>query len=120
MNIKIDENVNSWHLNGQLRRTDGTAIEDLDAYKEWYLNGQQMPFEQWLDNIKQDGNNMEEQHSTLTFCVPELSEWKCYLFGNTPESNSGLVWQPIKGQEPNWFIRWMMKLCFACTWVKGN
>ena len=48
----------------------------------------------------------------------ERSEWKCYLFGNTPQDNQGIVWIPIKGQEPNWFVRWMMKVCFACTWVK--
>jgi len=51
---------------------------------------------------------------------PERSEWKCYLFGNTPQENNGIVWIPIKGQEPNWFVRWMMKVCFACTWEKNN
>jgi len=51
---------------------------------------------------------------------PERSEWKCYLFGNTPQDNQGIVWIPIKGQEPNWFVRWMMKVCFACTWEKNN
>ena len=53
-----------------------------------------------------------------TIKLPEQSEWKCYLFGNTPQENSGIVWIPIKGQEPNWFVRWMMKVCFACIWVK--
>ena len=51
---------------------------------------------------------------------PERSEWKCYLFGNTPQDNQGIVWIPIKGQEPNWFVRWIMKVCFACTWEKNN
>ena len=55
-----------------------------------------------------------------TFKQPERSEWKCYLFGNTPQDNTGIVWIPIKGQEPNWFVRWMMKVCFACTWEKKN
>jgi hypothetical protein len=55
-----------------------------------------------------------------TFKQPEQSEWKCYLFGNTPQDNQGIVWIPIKGQEPNWFVRWMMKVCFACTWEKNN
>ena len=53
---------------------------------------------------------------TLKF--PEQSEWKCYMFGNTPHGNTGIVWIPLKGKEPNWFVRWMMKVCFACTWVK--
>ena len=55
-----------------------------------------------------------------TFKQPEQSEWKCYMFGNTQQENNGIVWIPIKGQEPNWFVRWMMKVCFACTWEKNN
>ena len=55
---------------------------------------------------------------THTLKLPDRSEWKCYLFGNTPQDNQGIVWVPIKGQEPNWFVRWMMRVCFACTWVK--
>ncbi len=44
-------------------------------------------------------------------------EWQCYLFGNTPKGQ-GMVYVPTKGQVPNWFIRWMMKICLGCTWVK--
>ena len=55
-----------------------------------------------------------------TIKLPERSEWKCYMFGNTPHDNQGIVWVPIKGQEPNWFVRWMMKVCFACTWEKNT
>ena len=58
--------------------------------------------------------------SYYTFKQPERSEWKCYLFGNTPQDNQGIVWISVKGQEPNWFVRWMMKVCFACTWEKNN
>jgi hypothetical protein len=53
-----------------------------------------------------------------TFTLPEMSEWKCYMFGNRPEINNGIIYIPRKGQEPNWFERWMMKVCFDCTWVK--
>jgi hypothetical protein len=49
---------------------------------------------------------------------PERSEWRCYMFGNTPETNDGLAYNPLKGREPNWFVRWMMKFCFDCTWIK--
>ena len=49
---------------------------------------------------------------------PEHSEWVCYLFGNTPGGGVGLIYRPSKGTEPNWFVRKMMKICFACTWVK--
>jgi hypothetical protein len=47
---------------------------------------------------------------------PEMSEWVCYMFGGS--KGDGLCWQPKKGNEPNRFVRWMMKVCFACTWVK--
>ena len=50
----------------------------------------------------------------------EMSDWKCYMFGNKPNNGCGIIYQPSKGQEPNWFVRWMMKVCFDCTWVKGN
>jgi hypothetical protein len=47
---------------------------------------------------------------------PPLSDWVCYLFGNKP-GGSGLAYRPAVGQVPNWFVRWMMKICFSCTWV---
>jgi hypothetical protein len=53
-----------------------------------------------------------------TIKLPEQSEWRCYLFGNTPQHDQGIVYIPRKGQEPNRFVRWMMKVCFACTWIK--
>lgn len=49
--------------------------------------------------------------------LPERSEWSCYLFGNRP-GGAGIVYTPNKGKEPNWFVRWMMKICFDCLWVK--
>jgi hypothetical protein len=52
------------------------------------------------------------------FYVPEFSDWACYMFGNKPETNYGMKYIPRKGDEPNWFVRWMMKVCFDCKWVK--
>jgi hypothetical protein len=43
--------------------------------------------------------------------------WKCYMFGNTPVG-FGMIYIPAEGQVPNWFVRWMMKVCLGCTWVK--
>lgn len=43
---------------------------------------------------------------------PEPSEYKCHLCGNA------LVWTPEKGQEPNWFWRWMQYLFFGFRWNK--
>lgn len=51
--------------------------------------------------------------------TPELSEWQCYLFGNRP-GKVGIIYRPTKGNEPNFFVRWMMKVCFDCLWVKDN
>lgn len=53
------------------------------------------------------------------FTLPESSEWKCYMFGSSPETNHGILYIPLKGHEPNWFVRRMMKVFFDCTWVKG-
>lgn len=49
--------------------------------------------------------------------IPEHSEWICHLFGST---GNGISYRPLKGQVPNFFVRWMMKICFACTWVKDK
>lgn len=55
--------------------------------------------------------------STFKLNLLEPSEWKCYMFGSR-EGHNGLVYQPTKGNEPNRFVRWMMKICFGCEWVK--
>ncbi|MCP4853043.1 MAG: hypothetical protein GY903_00940 [Fuerstiella sp.] len=55
---------------------------------------------------------------TLKITQPELSEWTCYMFGGA--QSDGVAWRPFKGQEPNWFHRWMQKWCFRCTWIKDE
>lgn len=59
----------------------------------------------------------ESNNTTYRIITPTYSKWSCYMFGNTP-NGTGLVYTPQRGNEPNWFVRWMMKVCFACTWVK--
>ena len=49
--------------------------------------------------------------------LPEPSEWKCYMFGS--RHCYGLVYRPNKGNVPNRFARFMMKICFACEWEKS-
>ena len=49
--------------------------------------------------------------------TPTPSDWQCYLFGNKP-GGSGFVWVPDKGEVPNMFIRFFMKICLGCTWKK--
>ena len=59
----------------------------------------------------------ENEIKFYTIQTPEMSDWTCYLFGNKP-NGLGLAYVPTKGQVPNWFVRWMMKICFDCTWVR--
>ena len=51
--------------------------------------------------------------------LPELSKWKCYLYGNRP-GGMGLVYIPQKGNVPNRFVRFMMRICFDCYWEKED
>ena len=55
---------------------------------------------------------------TINF-QPECSDWKCYMFGNRPDGR-GMIYTPAKGQVPNRFVRFMMKVCFDCLWVKED
>jgi hypothetical protein len=49
--------------------------------------------------------------------LPELSEkWECWLFGSTPPN--GFIYTPVAGKVPNAFIRFMMRICLGCRWVK--
>ena len=50
---------------------------------------------------------------------PEYSNWTCYLFGNRP-GGMGMVYYPIKGKVTNRFVRFMMRICFDCYWIKNN
>jgi hypothetical protein len=59
------------------------------------------------------------KHNIGTISRPDYSEWQCYLFGNRP-GKSGMIYRPTKGNEPNWFARWMMRICFDCLWVKDK
>ena len=51
--------------------------------------------------------------------LPEQSKWTCYLFGNRP-GGMGMSYIPPKGQVPNRFVRFMMRICFDCYWVKKD
>ena len=51
--------------------------------------------------------------------VPKKSGWKCYLFGNRPGGN-GIIYVPPEERVPNRFVRFMMRICFDCLWVKDT
>jgi hypothetical protein len=58
-----------------------------------------------------------DKSNTYTITQPKLSNWTCYLFGNCP-GGMGMVYTPAEGQVPNRFVRFMMRICLGCTWVK--
>tara|TARA_B100001939_G_C16918585_1_gene608156 strand:- start:1531 stop:1749 length:219 start_codon:yes stop_codon:yes gene_type:complete len=63
--------------------------------------------------------DFEYQKGTFILDVPEQSKWTCYMFGNRP-GGMGLSYIPNKGEVPNRFVRFMMRICFDCYWVKEN
>lgn len=71
------------------------------------------------ESDKQQGRSepitVDEKKLAFFACspLPEPSDWECHLFG-------GLVWHPLKGQEPNAFWRLMQYLCFGNRWVKRS
>ena len=65
--------------------------------------------------VKPSGDNLPYPY---TLNLPKQSNWNCYMFGGSP--GDGITWTPHEGKVPNRFVRFMMKLCFACTWVKKD
>ena len=61
----------------------------------------------------------EITEDTINSTSIEYSNWTCYMFGNKP-NGSGISYIPGKGQVPNIFVRFMMKICFDCTWIKDR
>jgi len=45
---------------------------------------------------------------------PEWSDLECEIFG----LGRAIVVTPLKGNEPNWFWRWMQYLVFGNKWVR--
>ena len=46
--VNVDDDGNKlWHLNGNLHREDGPALEWADGSKEWYLNGVEYTEADW-------------------------------------------------------------------------
>lgn len=58
------------------------------------------------------------QWGTITCSQPKFSGWTCHLFG--AGEGYGLVYVPVEGSVPNAFVRWMMKVCLGCRWVKAK
>jgi hypothetical protein len=60
-----------------------------------------------------------DKWNTYSINLPKQSNWTCYLFGNHP-GGMGMVYTPVEGQVPNRFVRFMMRICLGCTWVKKD
>lgn len=60
-------------------------------------------------------SSYEIPRASVAWPGPEYSAWRCELFGG---GVNGIVWYPLKGQEPNRFHRFMQRLCFGCRWVR--
>jgi hypothetical protein len=61
-------------------------------------------------------------YSSISFYsinLPKTSNYTCYMFGNRP-GGSGMIYKPAEGQVPNRFVRFMMRICFGCLWVKND
>ena len=50
---------------------------------------------------------------------PKPSKWACYMFGNRP-GGRGITYIPSSGTVPNRFVRFMMRICFDCLWVRED
>ena len=55
-----------------------------------------------------------------TLRTPKYSDWQCYMYGSKPGSALSTVYRPIEENLPNRFVRFMMKVCLGCTWVKDS
>ena len=61
----------------------------------------------------------DDKSYTCSIKQPKQSNYTCYMFGNRP-GGMGMVYTPVEGQVPNRFVRFMMRICLGCTWVKTN
>ena len=64
-------------------------------------------------------NTYIQPQGNLYIFNPKQSNWKCYMFGNRPGGN-GIIYTPQEGRVPNRFVRFMMRVCFDCKWVKTD
>ena len=61
----------------------------------------------------------DDKSYTCSIKQPKQSNWTCYMFGNRP-GGMGMCYMPAEGQVPNRFVRFMMRICFDCMWVKNK
>lgn len=60
-----------------------------------------------VSDIGPVSNNLS-QYATLS--MPKNSDWTAAF--------AGITYTPVEGKEPNWFHRFMQRLCFGIVWSK--
>ena len=65
-----------------------------------------------------DPELLKQKGVGYTINTPEYSNWACYMYGSKKSDSYKTIYHPKKGQEPNRFVRYMMKICLGCTWIK--
>lgn len=58
---------------------------------------------------------MSKNNDYIELKLPELSEWRCELFGS---HDNGITWRPPKGQHPNAWWRFWQWAIFGNRWIK--
>lgn len=54
----------------------------------------------------------EQTAEVRKFEIKETSNWECHLFGS-----SDFIYHPVKGGEPNAWVRYWSKVFFNCKWI---
>ena len=84
------------------------------------MNNDWKPTEQNIGQpVKPSGDNLPYPYTSMRIHSPKLSNWTCYMFGNRP-GGVGIMYTPHEGRVPNRFVRFMMRICFDCTWVRND
>ena len=99
-----------------------TNWEPRKQHPEEVANGLRNAFRQAIKDGVMDATpylNKWNTYDVMSVKVPKQSNWKCYMFGNRP-GGSGIMYIPSEGQVPNRFVRFMMRICFDCLWVKDT
>jgi hypothetical protein len=66
-----------WHLNRQLHRTDGPALEWTSGERGWYIRGQELEFSQWLAEVKRNLSK-EDILRFLLLLIKQGNFWLAY------------------------------------------
>lgn len=66
------------------------------------------------ENMKLHVRKRDNEQAIFKSSYHSRSGWVCHLFG----SDGQLTYWPEKDCEPNFFVRFMMRICLGCRWEK--